>query len=283
MITPPRIAEVDLLRKSLRSMHHDLARDLMALSRSIRPSTVHAARTSARRLRAILSGYKRFLHPAARRRYVAALREVTEQLNALRDADVMQTAVIHMTHCTADTLDRQQHGLARLMHRRRLHKLIVLKADIGSSRWSSRLTRLQRLASGPLLIAAPQMSVAAIVSRVLQRGRRRLCSALRYRGRGPRMLHKLRSKVRAMRYLLEHAQSLTLTESGAEIGRLNKMQHCLGVIHDSWVLNQTLKKRHLYPQAVAGLSSESKRQGTRYLAIYHKQRTMLLHSWRKRG
>jgi CHAD domain-containing protein len=261
-------------------MHNDLARTLSALSRSVTPSTVHAARTSSRRLRAILSGYRKFLRPVARRRYVATLEEVTRKLDALRDADVMQKAMV-LSSQRDYSLDGEFNGLSRLMSRNRLHKLLDLKTDIESESWTSRMTRLQRSASGPLLLVERERAELSILSHVLHRERRRLRAALRYRGHGSRSLHRLRSKIRRMRYLLEHAQSLRVTGLGPEIERLHKLQDCLGSVHDGWVLNRTLKKQRLYPQAVAALSSVRKRHRQRLLVTYHKQRTALLHAWRK--
>jgi CHAD domain-containing protein len=242
------------LRESVRVMHDDLTRKLLALARSVTPAKVHDSRTAIRRLLAVLGGYKRFFRVAPRHRYIVELKQMTTKLDALRDADVMQKTMIDVSaHAKRSTIG-ERHALLGLTRRNRLQRLAALEADIASGRWSTRITRLRCSAAAALSDVKSPTSMRSSVSHILKRCRRRLRSALDYDGREPRTLHRLRSKVRRMRYLLEQAHSLERERSRLEIRRSCKLQDSLGELHDAcFVRAPSLRRPSASPSTISTL------------------------------
>jgi CHAD domain-containing protein len=260
-------------------MHRELTRRLVSLARSVTPDKVHDARTAIRRLLATLSGYKLFFEVAPRRRYIVALKLVAHKLDALRDADVMQASMIGILNHAGAFPTKEREALLALTSRSRIQKRSALEADIASGRWSARLTRLRRAATAALSNIQSTKSIPYCVSHILKRRRKRLRSSLDYHGRAPRALHRLRSKVRKMRYLLEQARSLDCQGSRLEIARLCKLQDALGALHDAWVLSRSIKKKPGCNRAIAEFESGMEQQQRRLFDGYRKTRRALLRLW----
>jgi CHAD domain-containing protein len=264
---------------SVQVMHKELMRRLVSLARSVTPDKVHDARTTIRRLLATLSGYKRFFEVAPRRRYIAALKQVAHKLDALRDADVMQTSMIGILNHAGPSPTREREALLALTSRGCIQKRSALEADIASGRWSARLTRLRCAATAALANIQSAKSIPYSVAHIVERKRKRLRSSLDYHGRAPRALHRLRSKVREMRYLLEQALSLGCQGSRFEIARLCKLQDALGALHDAWVLSRTIKKKPGCDHATGEFARGMEQQQKRLFDGYRKTRKALLRLW----
>jgi CHAD domain-containing protein len=267
------------LGENVRGMHSELTQRLMALQRSITPDRVHDARTAIRRLLAVLSGYKEFFKVVPRRRYVLALKQMTSKLDALRDADVMQKTLQGFSANAERSTSEERHALIGMTSRNRQQRLAALKADIALGRWTTRIAQLQCSASAALTDIKTPISVQSSVAHILKRCRQRLRSALDYHGRAPRRLHKLRAKVRKMRYILEQATFSHHEKSRLEIARLCSLQESLGALHDAWVLRRAVRARLGDDYAGGDLARKQSRQKKHLLSTYQEDRRALLHVW----
>jgi CHAD domain-containing protein len=270
------------LGRNVRRLHGEIMQSLAELQHSITPDSVHDARTAIRRLLGVLSGYKPLFKGAPRRKYVRALKRMTAKLDAIRDADVMQKTVLDLAGNAARSKSKERRALIGMTCRNRRQRMATLSADMASGRWRTRVARLQYLASASLTDIKSPGSAQSSVPRILKRGRRRLRSALDYHGNAPRHLHRLRSKVRRMRYILELAASLDHDASRLEIERLHRLQESLGALHDAWVLHRAVKKR-LGDEFDGGhLTRKLRKQRRQLFRAYRSDRKALLHEWAKR-
>jgi CHAD domain-containing protein len=160
--------------------------------------------------------------------------------------------------------------------------LAALKADIALGRWTTRIAQLQCSASAALADIKSPIAAKSSVAHILKRCRRRLRSALDYHGRAPRRLHKLRSKVRRMRYVLEHATFSGHEKPRLEIKCLCGLQESLGALHDAWVLRRAVRARLGADYAGGDLARKQSRQKKHLLSTYQEDRRALLHVWSER-
>lgn len=177
---------------------------LAALSRHITPDTVHEARTAARRLRALLRAYKAELSPLQAHRYRRALKRVAKQLGRLRDADVAHQSVASLAEDGHRRHRDQLEGVTAALEHRRFTLALALQAHVAEPPWSDCVSRL-RAAAGENLVLASERPIAVVTSKLLARRRRRLRGLLRKSQQTPRALHRLRLKVKNLRYLRKKA------------------------------------------------------------------------------
>src|ERR1700722_10633139 len=155
------------LGENVRGMHGELTQRLMALQHSVTPDSVHDARTAIRRLLAVLSGFKEFFKVAPRRRYVLALKQMTGKLDRLRDADVMEKALLGFSANAERSTSEEQHALIGMTRRNRRLQLATLNSDIAIGRWGTRIAQLQCSASAALTDIKSPVSVQSRVAHIL--------------------------------------------------------------------------------------------------------------------
>jgi CHAD domain-containing protein len=268
------------LRQYIQRLQRSLDRTLLGLSRAVTPDTVHRTRTAARRLRAVLCAFRRELNPAALHRYAAALQKLAHDLDAMREADVAQQAISILSQEHAGEGRDQLNGLKSAVVRNRSRTVCALESAIGTDTWTARLVKLRYVASDPGLIVETQEPMSSMTQRVLKRRRRRLRAALRYRGHASRRLHKLRLKIKTLRYLLEQCESTYSGVACAEVKQLRELQDCLGDLHDAWCLRRALKRHWRYPRATTELSADIETRQTELFHSFRKHRKELRRLWR---
>jgi CHAD domain-containing protein len=254
--------------------------ELSALTRRVNPESVHEARTTARRLRALLHELRAQLSPSAARQYHYRLKHVTRDLGGLRDADVAQQSVAVLTrdahakrHKALDALN------AALDHRR--HRLAGrLQARMAKSVWSRDLRKLRTAAADVALILPNGRPVADLARPLLARRRRRLRARLRKATRSEHALHRLRLNVKRLRYFLEESASIdTSPGSARELRLLKGLQDCLGQLHDLALLKDLLEGGAPCRIARKELRKKCHVRRKRLLSDYDELRVGLLHWW----
>jgi CHAD domain-containing protein len=267
------------LRRRVTQMQRSLDSKLDALLRSVTPATVHSCRTQTRRLKVFLRTFRRAFNPAALARYENVLRRLTRDLGAARNADVEQQVISRLA---ADQCVPKDDGLEQLMAitaQNRSRAVWDLKAKMIDEHWLRRLGRLRRAASDPALIVEARLSMAEMTVRALRRRRRRLRRQLRAREQSPRALHRLRLKVKALRYLLECAAPYQVVVQ-AEMKQLRVLQDRLGELHDEWCLQRALAHQRPYLRANVDISANLRSHRQELLHSVDRHRKHLLRVWK---
>jgi CHAD domain-containing protein len=267
------------LADRIHELQQSLDRNLDTLSRAITPDTVHRSRTAARRLRAVLHAFKGQLDSAAAARYIEVLKELAHELDTVREADVTRQAVSVVSKGQFAGKNEQLAGLQALADERRSKAALDLKSTMNAAPWAARLEKLHYVASDPFLIIDSQTSMTAATRRVLSRRRRRVRAALRYRGQAPRTLHKLRLKIKTIRYLIEVCVRTGQGTIRSEVEQLRRLQDCLGDLHDAWFVRRQLKDQWSHLHGATELSAELKDRQSDLLRRFRKHRKSLLRIW----
>jgi CHAD domain-containing protein len=230
------------IRKILAELQDSLSRRLRALTRAASPATVHAARIAARRLRVALRALKHQLDPPSRKRYLRALRQVSRDLEPLREADAREIGVNRLLGRRVMAGHTQSPLLAAVIAAQRerarqdLHRLMQTPA------WKRRLARLDGYAGEPSLASAME-APRRVIRDILARRRRLLRRALRRIGVKPRKLHRLRLRIKDMRYLDENFGGLLKASPDPDLERLRQLQNRLGEFRDNWRLRKWLRSQ----------------------------------------
>jgi triphosphatase len=255
---------------------------LATLKRRLTPDTVHEARTAARRLRALLHGYRAQLSSSSARRYRKALRRVTRELGTLRDADVAQQNIAalagnaHGRH--RDALDALSSGFDQ----RRQRLAGKLQAEMARSAWSTDVQKLKAAAANATLTLPNRLPIVAVTRSLLTHRRRRMRRRLRKATRSKRVLHRLRIKVKRLRYFLEESAKFDAGLVNArEVRLLKRLQDCLGQVHDLVVLRELSKSGNSSRVARKAIRKKCDVQWKRLLSDYDGSRVELLRLWEK--
>jgi CHAD domain-containing protein len=268
------------LKDALRRLQRRLEIKLATLKRSVTPDTVHEARTAARRLRALLHGFRVQLSPSSAHRYHYWLKRVTRELGTLRDADVARQNIAELVKSARG---RHRHALDTLsfgFHQRRQRLAGKLRAEMARSAWSVDVRELKTAAADPGLILPNGPPIAAVTMSLLAHRRRRLRARLRNATRSKHALHRLRTKVKRLRYVLEESSRFGAgLGSAREVRLLKRLQDSLGQLHDLVVLKDLSKDGAASRAARKILRKKCDARWNQLLADYDESRVALLHLW----
>lgn len=274
----PRLKAVTL-KGALRQLQRRLESKLETLKRSVTPDTVHGARTAARRLRALLHGFRRQLSPSAAHRYHYWLKRVTRELGTLRDTDVARQNIVELVKNVDGRRRDALDTLSSSFHQRRQRLAGKLQAGMARSRWSANVRKLRAAAADPCLIIPDGPPIAAVTISLLAHRRRRMRARLRKATRSEHALHRLRIKVKRLRYFLEESARFGAgLGSAPEVRLLKGLQDSLGQLHDLVVLAE-LSKHEVSRAARKILCKKCEARWKRLLADYDEARVALLHLW----
>lgn len=268
------------LSRCMRQMQRSLERKLYALSDGVAPATVHGCRTQARRLRAFLRTFRHAFNAAELTRYENALRRLTRDLGPPRNADVAQQIIGRLAEDQCIPREDGLQELQAIAAHARTRAVWDLKARMIGKAWLRRLERLRRAASNPALIVESQVPMAVMTARVLRRRRRRLRRQLRANKRSPKALHRLRLKVKTLRYVLECVAPQDAAVR-AEMKQLRLLQDYLGEFHDEWILRQRLARQRRYFRATIDIRSRLLGHRDQLLHSIEKHRDHLLRIWKQ--
>jgi triphosphatase len=178
---------------------------LSPLQWRVTPDSIHDARTAARRLHALLDGFRSQLSPSSAHRYRYWLKRVTREWGGLRDVDVAQRNIAVLASAAHGRRRDALDSLGSVLDQRRHRLAGRLQARMAESAWSADVQKLKMAAADAALILPNPHPIAGVASSLLARRRRRMRARLRRARRSEQALHRLRLKVKRLRYFLEES------------------------------------------------------------------------------
>ena len=161
-----------------------------------------------------------------------------------------------------------------------LSALQHLRSRVAAASWRRRLSNLQRLSMRASLVPVNDEPAAIAIIRRVNRARRRLRFALRHAGKNAKRLHRLRLKVKQVRYLLEDSGVKTPLDAESELKGLQRLQDCLGDMHDEENLRESLRARRMPRRATRSIIEELERRKHGRFKEFKKCRQDLMKRWR---
>lgn len=284
-VSDPRCRWRDLALEHLNRQFAELKRWEPLAWESLQVEGVHQTRVATRRIRAALRAFDDVLPPAEAARLTEDVRWLGRKLGAVRDLDVhlqhldeyaeeldageLQSLDAYRTHLQQSRREAHQALIAALASVR-LTTLLEDYADLllRTSNYGGDLAGL-RIDQAAARIAAPTLEA------LLRRGRKIDDNAK------ARKLHKLRIRVKRVRYLLEYL-STPYAPALDKVGkRLAKLQDVLGDHQDAYVARD-----HLAEYVDARRLGKAERRTFKHLRKIEKRRAKAARSrfdkaWRK--
>ncbi len=260
------------LRRRVPALQRALDRRLRELARRIDERSVHESRIAARRLRVVLRSFARVLEPAIARPYRRAIGEISDALEAVRDADV----AVQQFDALVDGAARPSPGSRARLIERRSRARAALRTAMRGAAWRRRTAALRIAGASPALVIASADLTGTLAEHGLARRRRRARRALRALHdprRHPRAAHRLRLEIKALRYLAEECRTGRSGAPKREIEGLHELQDVLGELRDVEALRADLEPR--------ALQRRCDRRARRLLRRFTERRRTLLEAWRR--
>jgi triphosphatase len=269
---PYRSKAAPSLKNCLRRPLRELTVSLQGLRRQVTAEGVHRARIAVRRVQALLWVFRAALSASRTRGYRRTLKRVMRALGRCRDADVLWRGLVDLKRekgsCCRDALDSAAARVAK--HRLSLN--LQLQAAMGARPWSQLLTPC---ASDWIL---RDRAAGLIASSALEHLRRRLGERMRKTKRTSTSLHRLRRKVKTLRYALQGLEPRASTPT-EEVEALKAVQECIGKLHDLQQLRHALRRQHRQRRRLRKVISTLNRRRKRLLHDYEKRRAILAKCW----
>lgn len=267
------------LRRQLGTLQGRLERAAVALADAPTPAAIHKTRVAARRLRVLLHAYSRELDSKERKRYLRELEELTGDLEPAREADVAQGLIRRLARDRSGGIDGHSRALYERARRRYQVEVDALRAIMVREAWRQRLEDLRRLSEVSSLVRDNDKSAVTVMHHLVKRRRRRLRAALAEAGNSPARLHRIRLKIKAMRYLLEGSLAKNVMAKDRELRKLRQIQNCLGDLHDEENLIKALRTERTHRLAALLLREKLERRKHRKLQAFKRHRKQLTRLW----
>jgi CHAD domain-containing protein len=268
------------LRQRIIALQHALDRTAAALRSKATPKRVHEVRVAARRLRALLHAFRRELDSPSVKQYGRKLKALTHDLEAAREAGVTRCAIAQLTKEGGANIRIEADALHERVAHEYLSALQRLRSRVAGTSWRRRLSKLQRLSMRASLVPRNDEPAAIAINRRVNRARRRLRLALCHVGKNVRRLHRLRLKVKQIRYLLEDSGAKTPLAAESQLKGLRRLQDCLGDMHDEENLRESLRARRMPRRATRSIVAELERRKHAQFKEFKKCRKDLMKQWR---
>ncbi len=269
------------LRERISTLQAALDRTAAALRLNATSKRVHDVRIAARRLRSLLHAFRRDLDPRSVQQYRRKLKALTHDLEAAREAHVTRHAIAQLQKEGSAGIRIEAGALREEVADGYSSALRRLRKRVAAASWRRRLSSLQRLSIRASLVPVNGEPAATAVSRRVNRARGRLRLALRRAGKSVERLHRLRLRVKHVRYLLEDdICAKTPLAADSELRCLRRLQDCLGDIHDEENLCGSLRARRMPGRATHGIVEELGRRKRERFKEFKKCRRDLMKRWR---
>lgn len=266
------------LRNQVAGLQHALNRAAATLAAAPSPAAIHGTRVAARRLRVLLNAYAQELDSKARKRYRRELKKLADDLEPAREADVARRLLLALARNGGG-----DSGASRVLCERAARRCestaAALRATLAAAAWRRRLAQLRQLSALSSLVKENDDSAATVTHRLEKRHRRRLRAALSDAGSNPAKLHRIRLKIKSMRYLLEACLLRSAIENNEELKRLRQIQNCLGEIHDAENVRKTLRAGQTDRKTAHEFRERLKNWKGRRLRAFKKCRKALIRLW----
>ncbi len=227
-VSPARAAILRLMRR----LATNFARAAVSVGRNPGPDNLHQLRINVRRLRAVLRALEGELNPRLSAELQFDLKNLTRETGRLRDADTRRVLLLPRLRDTLDLPVALKRDCATLVEQARVDERRFLKARMREAIWTKRLARIRALACNDEMVAWLTLSVEEVVALSLGRQLRDLQLRMRRRGAGARRLHRLRRRIRDVRYAAEALLPMARRRAAPLAKTLQKLQDRLGAMHD---------------------------------------------------
>ncbi|GAA1356653.1 hypothetical protein GCM10009636_26330 [Arthrobacter koreensis] len=216
---------------------------------------IHKMRVSTRRLRSVLSSYRRILPPEPARRIRSELRWLSQVLGAARDAQVMRHRLQALVAAQPPELVRGPVSAridAELLGRYD-DALAVIRRELDAQRYAALVQDLGSLAADPQFTGPAGKSARKVGRRLILRDLRRLRNSVRAAKREPdderraEAFHEARKDAKRLRYAAEAYVPVGGARAAAMVEAAEGVQKALGEHQDSVVTRQLLAKLGAHP------------------------------------
>jgi CHAD domain-containing protein len=213
---------------------------------------IHQLRVATRRLRAALDLFSRVINANQRRLLHRDLAWIAQTAGAVRECDIMVETIHTRARKLDDPLVSALATLYGALEERRRDALRALAELLGSGRFHATTARLRNPRINRRGTDAPLGPAAAGLLQPIVRSIRR-AGAMLGDDAPPEVVHRLRVRIKRMRYELEMLSSLGGKRQRKALKRLEAMQDLLGTYNDVCV---TIVWLVAYPN-VAGAAPEA--------------------------
>jgi CHAD domain-containing protein len=234
----------DLLRAELTVQTATLVANDAGIRLGLGPEPLHLTRVAARRIRSALRVFRPLLDRAWSNRLRADLEWLGNVLGAARDADVL----VQRLRARAATLDGplapQRARLIAALHEGSDAKYKSVRRALKAPRYARLLERLVLAAAHPRLTRDGTVAARDAAPELIAKPWRDLKSAVKKTKRRPTdaELHRLRIRVRRVRYVAEAAAHVLGPDMIRFARRLTRLQDILGEQHDAAVAAAYVKR-----------------------------------------
>jgi len=216
----------------LREQHECIRREFPRAYEGIDPEGVHQMRVAIRRLRAILRSFRGMLDELQVSKFTSELRWLARQLGRARDADVVRQLTERPG--AYDTTDYERHleEAANLAYDNLLlaldsRRFAVLMDELGQYVASGADAAIRPRHDTPTIGAHAERMVAALVTELLEIGNAITVTS------PAADLHKLRIRIKRLRYLLDFFSTVQVTRWQPLIETTRQLQDVLGQHQDA--------------------------------------------------
>jgi CHAD domain-containing protein len=269
------------LRERIVALQRDLDRAAAALTAQATPKRIHTVRVAARRLDALLHAFERELDSRSVKRYRRALKALIHNLEEAREADVTRRAVARLKREGGDGIRREADALHEQLANDYSSALQRLRSQVADAPWRRRLSSLRRLSIRESLAPVNDDPAAGTIIRRVNHARRGLRRAMGHAGKNAHRLHRLRLKVKRVRYLLEVVGGKASLASESELQGLRRLQDCLGDMHDEENLRDSLRVGRMPRRATHSIIEELKRRKLVHFKEFNKCGKAMMKRWRQ--
>jgi CHAD domain-containing protein len=241
----------EFVRETLRGYVERFIEQERALDRGARdPEIVHQARVAIRRLRSVLRTFSPLLEAGWAQERRARLRQLSDELSATRDADIMlQRARKALLKSAYNTMASTDALLSRLIASR--DDAYARLAEIRGERQHASILREIAALPEQVVVLEPDVQARAVAPMLLANAWRRVRKRVRRAGKHPSDpdLHRIRMAAKHLRYALEAFATVLGRKALRVARRVEKLQDVLGREHDAAVLAQLMRSEGLPPEA----------------------------------
>ncbi len=266
------------LRGRVAALQRRLDRATAALTFAATPRAIHGARVAVRRLRVLLRAQRGDFDAAAAKRYRRLLKGLTRDLEPAREADVARRELVQLASGRGShaAFVRGLHQRAELEYKAAVHRL---RARMAVPSWRQELMDIGEASMHARLVNDNAEPAAAAMNRLLDHQRQRLRAAMGRAGARPSRLHRIRLKIKSLRYLLEDGLSSAAARDNSELKHLRLLQDCLGELHDQETLLKALRRRYGRRHKVRPVCGKIKARKRRYVRSFKRHRKRLMRLW----
>ncbi len=267
------------LSERIIALQHALDRTAEALRLRATPKRIHDVRVAARRLRALLHAFRRELESRSVNQYRRKLTALTHDLETAREAHVTRRQIAQLAREGSATVRIEANALYGRVENEYLSALRRLRSRVAAAPWQGRLSRLRRLSMRETLVPANDEPAAGTIIQRVNHARRRLRHALGHAGKNAKRLHRLRLRVKRVRYLLEDIGAKPPLAAQSELKSLQRLQDCLGDMHDEENLRESLRARRMPRRATHTIVGELERRKRERFKEFKLFRKELMKRW----